>query len=452
MAQPPELAPATEPIAAQHVEPVKHRPVMEEPQEPNDPASVNESSSSAALESISLPLNDDFFAGDAGEEDQAVASAAKVTLFADDTAPPMPPTPPSKEVGAGEGVEPHTPLRVGEMNSRSLPSRNGAGRSYRQTSHRPQSSSRSQATYRSSTSSPTGRFHPDRVRRLNLRGADPHCNIDYYAPNGAPDNDRKMKEASFLSGQAFNESLRYYPRGESCNVDRDELAWTERETHDSEPTYSGRPTTRATVHSTESIESDVRMRLGIAAPEPDWRPTQLHTPWSNEGNKSVRQHMDAYRARREANGSGAAYSSRQAPPFSTPPRTPPRTPTSTPPRMPPTNGASAVVMAGKSGDRTATPESAAGKRAPRRSDFSILAKPKLPAVPFFPHDGQRAPAPGGRPQLPSRSRVSMIVNAFGQTEAREARLRETDRRRGEVAKRREALRKRTAELAKEVRL
>ena len=40
-----------------------------------------------------------------------------------------------------------------------------------------------------------------------------HVNIDYMAPNGAPDNDRKMKEASWLTGQAFIESLRYYPKG-----------------------------------------------------------------------------------------------------------------------------------------------------------------------------------------------------------------------------------------------
>ena len=35
--------------------------------------------------------------------------------------------------------------------------------------------------------------------------------IDFYAPHGAPDNDRKMKEASWLCSQAFIESLRVYP-------------------------------------------------------------------------------------------------------------------------------------------------------------------------------------------------------------------------------------------------
>ena len=35
----------------------------------------------------------------------------------------------------------------------------------------------------------------------SLPQADMHVNIDYMAPNGAPDNDRKMKEASWLTGQ-----------------------------------------------------------------------------------------------------------------------------------------------------------------------------------------------------------------------------------------------------------
>ena len=32
---------------------------------------------------------------------------------------------------------------------------------------------------------------------------------------GAPDNDRKMKESSWISSQAWFESLRYYPKGEA---------------------------------------------------------------------------------------------------------------------------------------------------------------------------------------------------------------------------------------------
>ena len=58
--------------------------------------------------------------------------------------------------------------------------------------------------------------------------ADMHVNIDYMAPNGAPDNDRKMKESSWLTGQAFIESLRYYPKGNRAL-----------ENNDCEATYSG---------------------------------------------------------------------------------------------------------------------------------------------------------------------------------------------------------------------
>ena len=104
-----------------------------------------------------------------------------------------------------------------------------AGRSARgrYTSRSAMSTGRSMMTTARS-SSPTGRYHPDPTRRLELRKADMHVNIDYMAPNGAPDNDRKMKEASWLTGQAFIESLRYYPKGT-----------TAMENHDCESTYSG---------------------------------------------------------------------------------------------------------------------------------------------------------------------------------------------------------------------
>ena len=69
--------------------------------------------------------------------------------------------------------------------------------------------------FTAATGSPTGRFHPDASRRVELRGADPHTNIDYFACRAdkygrvAPDNDRNMKEASFLASQAYIESLRF---------------------------------------------------------------------------------------------------------------------------------------------------------------------------------------------------------------------------------------------------
>ena len=78
------------------------------------------------------------------------------------------------------------------------------------------------------SSSPTGRYHPNPTRRVELRQADMLANIDYLAPNGAPDNDRRMKESSWLTGQAFIESLRYYPKGSTAIAN-----------NDCEATYSG---------------------------------------------------------------------------------------------------------------------------------------------------------------------------------------------------------------------
>ena len=114
--------------------------------------------------------------------------------------------------------------------------------------------------------------------RKSLRKADPHTNIDYYAPNNAPDNDRKMKESSFLASQAFIESLRTYPQ--------DEFHYApESPKPDGVVHYAGNTLTRAHWHgegaeagraghvppsSSEHIESDVRMRLGIAPAKDGW--------------------------------------------------------------------------------------------------------------------------------------------------------------------------------------
>ena len=135
------------------------------------------------------------------------------------------------------------------------------------------------------SSSPTGRYHPDPTRRLELRKADLHANIDYLAPNGAPDNDRKMKEASWLTGQAFIESLRYYPKGNTAMLN-----------NDCEATYSG-CTHSARTQMHEHIETDVRVRLGIAPADADWRDDQCPREWFPEKRPSMVKHMAKVRAR-----------------------------------------------------------------------------------------------------------------------------------------------------------
>ena len=116
------------------------------------------------------------------------------------------------------------------------------------------------------TTSPSGRMHPNPVRRAELRKADMFHNIDYYGGIGAPDNDRLMKEASFLTSQSWFESLRYYPKGE--DADDDELA------------YSG--CTHGLAAPSEHLETDVRTRLGIAKADADWMPEQLQMQWLPE--------------------------------------------------------------------------------------------------------------------------------------------------------------------------
>lgn len=339
----------------------KHIPAAEEAQSPVSPPKQR-----PAVEDEHGPMPN-------GESVPDKSPDAKVASFADGgptSDPAAPLSTPPKAAGEREASQPDD----------AQPSRRGGdGRSSRSGGVSSRHSSR---TY---TASPTGRFHPDRIRRLQLRGCDPHCNINYFAPHGAPDNDGKMKESSFVAGQAFIESLRHYPRG-GHSVPREQLAWTECETHDSEATYSGRPTTRASVFNTEHIESDVRARLGIGAAAPDWRPTQVHAAWGPERNTSVARHMELYHARRLASG-----------------------------------GVSQVIETQDGGRRT---QRSGGVRqyptkAPERPrrDFSILAKPSGFAVPMF--NPSSSPTPGGRPPRPPKSRINFFTNAFGQAEARE---------------------------------
>jgi len=152
------------------------------------------------------------------------------------------------------------------------------------SSRRGAQSSRSTAI-RSSTSSPTGRYHPDPERRLEIRQADLHANIDYLAPNGAPDNDRKAKESSWLVSQAFIEGLRYYPNGQ-----------TSLDSNDSEATYSGNTLSKK-VYTVEHMETDLRSRLSIAPADSEWREDQCPREWVPEKRKSMVKHMAKVRER-----------------------------------------------------------------------------------------------------------------------------------------------------------
>mmetsp|Transcript_47317 Transcript_47317/g.94360 ORF Transcript_47317/g.94360 Transcript_47317/m.94360 type:complete len:247 (-) Transcript_47317:490-1230(-) len=145
-------------------------------------------------------------------------------------------------------------------------------------------SSRSQALT-NRTSSPTGRYHPDPERRLDIRQADLHANIDYLAPHGAPDNDRKAKESSWLVSQAFIEGLRYYPT--------DKVAL---DSNDSQATYSGNTLSKK-VFTVEHMETDLRSRLSIAPQDHEWREDQCPREWVPEKRPSMVKHMQKVRER-----------------------------------------------------------------------------------------------------------------------------------------------------------
>jgi len=121
----------------------------------------------------------------------------------------------------------------------------------------------------SQTHSPSGRFHPDPVRKREIHGVDMLSNIDYYSPHGAPDNDRKMKEASWLCSQSFIESLRVYPdpRQQSPLVMPGE-----------EIAFSGN-TQSARRRHTEHLETALRRRFSIAPVDGTWMPDQLPVQW-----------------------------------------------------------------------------------------------------------------------------------------------------------------------------
>ena len=126
---------------------------------------------------------------------------------------------------------------------------------------------------------------PPSAGALSLPQTDIHANIDFLAPHGAPDNDRKAKESSWLVSQAFIEGLRYYPQGQAAL-----------DSNDCEATYSGN-----THHKKQAVfehmETDLRSRLDIAPADSEWRDDQLPREWVPEKRPSMIKHMSKVRER-----------------------------------------------------------------------------------------------------------------------------------------------------------
>jgi len=212
----------------------------------------------------SLPALDD-------EERKAVQTRARERLQA-------------RAGGSPNGLTPKSGSKTPKSGSSRVPgymTPKSGGKSARKAGN--QSSRSTMLTNR--TSSPTGRYHPDPERRLDIRKADLHANIDYLAPHGAPDNDRKAKESSWLVSQAFIEGLRYYPTGQQSL-----------DSNDNQATYSGN-THGKQAYAVEHMETDLRSRLEIAPVNAEWRDDQLPREWVPTKSHSMARHMAKVRER-----------------------------------------------------------------------------------------------------------------------------------------------------------
>ena len=81
--------------------------------------------------------------------------------------------------------------------------------------------------------------------------------------------------ASRVSWSLARVARSYYPKGEEAI-----------ENQDCEATFSGN--THGASVPTEHIQTDVRNRVGIAAADPDWMPSQLPEPWAPEMEARLR--------------------------------------------------------------------------------------------------------------------------------------------------------------------
>ena len=141
------------------------------------------------------------------------------------------------------------------------------------------------------TSSPSGRLHPDRQRREDLRIADAWGDVSFFAssrarlakpdvaargpfamgkaagPSGALDefSARLPATQGWIGHQSWLESLRYYGPDEDTQEPELTGSFTGN-THGKEVPYH--------------LEAGVRTRVGAARPDPEWMPEQLPKTWA----------------------------------------------------------------------------------------------------------------------------------------------------------------------------
>ena len=206
----------------------------------------------------------------ASERFSTAFAASAETLRNQGKASPATPGGATSTRGTGKDTPPATSRSEQKQrpsSARLSPGRFGATMSSSSRSRPPSYTARLSA--HAQTHSPSGRYHPDPLMRREIRKADITSNIDYYAPNGAPDNDRKMKEASWLCSQAFIESLRSYPdpfRKSPIVMPGESIA------------YDGNTQSARRPH-TEHVETAMRRRLSIAPVDDEWLPEQCPVRW-----------------------------------------------------------------------------------------------------------------------------------------------------------------------------
>jgi hypothetical protein len=140
------------------------------------------------------------------------------------------------------------------------------------------------------TKSPSGRSHPSRERRHQIREAELMNSIAYFDQGvgssgtkllGVSEKDsdqlggyigkdatRYMASSGWISSQAWSESLRFYPLPEEAEPFGDSVVALSGQTHSISNTPSNH------------LEMDVRTRAGVASADPEWRAEQLPLTWA----------------------------------------------------------------------------------------------------------------------------------------------------------------------------
>ena len=124
-----------------------------------------------------------------------------------------------------------------------------------------------------STGSPTGRHHPVRSRRAELRFLDPHNSVDHLTQFGGGGREQAplWKTPGFLTAQAFAETLRSY----------------DDEGLDGVGYFDGNTMNAGTRPSVTPLEHDVRLRMGLAEPRMAWQPQQLQISWTDSTRRPL---------------------------------------------------------------------------------------------------------------------------------------------------------------------